>query len=281
MAHSLAVDGAECGVSRLSQSRRMARAAIWYARREIRVHPLRPGTKRPILQEWQKRATTDPATILGWWSHWPGAGIGLATGVESGIVAIDLDPRHGSDDSILDLERDHGELPATWRCATAGGGTHIYFAHPGGRIANRVGVWPGVDVRGDGGYVVAAPTTLEDDRYYVWESESGPHEVELARAPDWLLSRLAKSDGRDTPRAAESWVAVVRDGAELGARNDTVARLAGYLLRRQPSPRVVLELIRAWSDARCRPPLADDELTATVDSIARMELARRTSGRRS
>ena len=77
----------------------------------------------------------------------------------------------------------------------------------------------------------------------------------------------------------DEWAALVRDGADAGARNDAVARLAGYLLRRRPAPRVVLELVRAWNASRCRPALEDDEITRTVESIAARELRRREAGR--
>ncbi len=256
----------------------LGRSAAWYATRGLRVHPLVPGIKRPMLKKWQHRATTDRRVIGEWWSRWPGAGIGLATGAKSGFVVIDLDPRHGSDESILDIERAYGKLPATWRCATGGGGTHLYFVHPGARMANRVGVWAGVDVRADGGYVVAPPTVLDGDRRYVWESEHGPREVELAQLPDWLRSLLSEPQ-RAEGSNADHWAELVRNGADPGGRNDAVARLAGYLLRRRPAPRVVLELLHAWSGSRCRPPLDDEEISATVDSIARREMQRRTTGR--
>jgi hypothetical protein len=97
----------------------------------------------------------------------------------------------------------------------------------------------------------------------------------LAPVPSWLLEQLRHDrDGREA-RPADEWATLVRDGTAEGQRNDAVARLAGYLLRRRPAPRVVLELLRAWSESRCRPSLGDDEIIATVDSIARREAARR------
>lgn len=259
---------------------RGSRTALWYARCGSRVHPLRPGSKLPLLNDWPRRASTDPVTIAVWFRQWPDAGIAIATGDASGVVVVDVDPRHGGDESLHELEREHGEIPATWRCLTAGAGLHLYFRHPGGRVGNAVGLWPGIDLRGDGGYVVAPPTVLDGGRAYAWEIGYGPHEVPLADPPAWLLERIRRPATGADARPTEEWAALVRGPIVAGSRNDAVARLAGYLLRRRPAPRVVLELLRAWSESRCRPPLDDDEITRTVDSIARREAERMRTKRR-
>ena len=127
-------------------------------------------------------------------------------------------------------------------------------------------------------YAVGPPTTLDGARAYVWEIGAGPDDLPIAPVPTWLLERLRhRTDGEARP--VDEWAALVRDGADAGARNDAVARLAGYLLRRRPAPRVVLELVRAWNASRCRPALEDDEITRTVESIAARELRRREAGR--
>ena len=255
-----------------------ARAALWYARRGLRVHPLRTGSKLPRLEAWQSRATSDPATISEWWSQWPAAGVAIATGAESGVIVLDIDPCHGGDDALAELERHHGELPATWRALTANGGVHLYFRHPGVRVGNRVDVWPGIDLRGDGGYVVAPPTVLDGGRHYAWETGFGPLEIVLAEMPTWLLEQLGPDRSNGEGRPPDEWAALVRKGADHGTRNASVARLAGYLLRRRPAPLVALELLKTWNLVRCRPPLDEDELVRTVDSIARREAARRGNG---
>ena len=254
------------------------RAASWYVRRGLHVHPLIPGSKKPLLEEWQKRATTNPQTIAEWWKNWPAAGVGIATGSESGVIVVDVDPRHGGGDALEEIEREHGEMPETWIAHTANGGRHFYFRHPGGRVGNRAGLLPGVDVRGDGGYVVAPPTELEGGRRYLWPVGYGPDEVALAEAPEWLLDRIGGREETHTATPPDEWAALVRDGAGEGSRNQAIARLAGYLLRRRPAPRVVLEFLRAWSESRCRPPLDDEEISRTVDSIARREVERRREG---
>jgi len=255
-----------------------ARAAFWYGRRGLRVHPLHTGSKLPRLEAWQDRATTDPATISEWWSQWPAAGVAIATGAESGVIVLDIDPRHHGDDALAELERDHGEIPSTRRVLTANGGVHVYLRHPGGHVGNRAAVWPGIDVRGDGGYVVAPPTVLDGGRHYTWEVGHAPHEIVLAEMPIWLLEQLGADRSNGEGRPPDEWTDLARNGAVHGTRNASVARLAGYLLRRRPAARVVVELLRAWNAARCRPPLDEDELVRTVDSIARREAARRGNG---
>ena len=151
----------------------------------------------------------------------------------------------------------------------------MLFAHPGGHVPNKVALGNGLDVRGDGGYIVAPPSLHASGRPYAWDLSAHPDEVPLAPVPGWLLASLRCGDSVVEPRPPDEWVVLVRDGAAEGRRNDAVARLAGYMLRRRPAPRVVLELLRAWSESRCRPPLPDRETIATVDSIARREAARR------
>lgn len=256
-----------------------ARAARYYAKRGLLVHPLRPGEKLPLLQRWQHRATTDPVVIDVWFAKWPTAGVAIATGAASGIVVLDIDPRHGGNESLDELVAEHGEMPETWTAHTANAGGHLYFRHPGRPTRNRVALWPGIDLRGDNGYVAAPPTALDASRRYVWQSESGPHEIALASPPHWLLSSIEQRTGTVEPRPIDEWSALVRNGVARGARNATVARLAGYLLRRKPAARAVLEIMRAWNQSRCRPPLSDEEIARTVDSIARREGGRRMEAR--
>ena len=252
-------------------ARMMLEAAISYGRRGWRVFPV--AGKVPRLAAWPTQATTDEATQRRWWRTWPTADVGIATG--DGLVVLDVDPRHGGDSSLADLERQHGPLPDTPRVLTGGGGLHLYFAVDQ-TIGNRAGLAPGIDLRGDGGFVVAPPSVHANGRRYAWELGASPADVPLAPAPEWLLERIRDNDRpAGTPRPPDEWATLVCGPIPAGARNDSLARLAGYLLRRRPAPRVVLELVRAVNQARCVPPLPDDEIVRTVDSIARRELARR------
>ncbi len=220
-------------------------------------------------------ATTAANVIRDWWRQCPDANVGIATGALSRLVVLDVDPRHGGDDSLAALLREHGDFPETVENLTGGGGRHLVFVHPGVHVPNRAGLALGLDVRGDGGFIVAPPSLHLSGRRYLWAIGFRPDETPLAELPAWFLERLCHGQTDGEARPTDEWVALVRDGANAGQRNDAVARLAGYLLRRRPAPRVVLELLRAWNESRCRPRLSDDEITKTVDSIARKEAARR------
>jgi hypothetical protein len=208
-------------------------------------------------------------------TRWRDSNIGIATG--GGLLGLDVDPRHGGDASLAELERQHGPLPETPRVLTGGGGVHLYFAvnHP---IGNRTGLASGIDLRGDGGFVVAPPSLHASGRRYAWELGASPDDVPLAPLPVWLLERLRADRPSGISRLPDEWATLVRGPIAAGTRNDSLARLAGYLLRCRPAPHVVLELVRAVNQARCTPPLSDEEIVRTVDSIARRELARTREG---
>jgi hypothetical protein len=234
-----------------------------------------PG-KHPVgklVPRGVKDSVADPDTIRRWCAEFPDANVGIATGAASGLVVLDVDPRHGGDTSLVALERYHGSLPDTPRVLTGGGGVHLYFAihQP---VGNRTGFAPGIDLRGDGGFVVAPPSLHASGRRYAWELGAGPDDVPLAPMPAWLLERICADRSSVTPRPPDEWAALVKGPIPAGARNDSLARLAGYLLRCRPAPHVVLELVRAVNQARCTPPLSDEEVVRTVDSIARREAER-------
>lgn len=127
--------------------------ALALAARGYPVFPCRPD-KRPATAHGFKDAARDPDTIRDLWRRSPGDLIGVPTGDVSGIDALDIDPRHGGDDWLRDAA---DSLPVTRRHVTQSGGTHILFRHAKD-VRNSAGkVGPGVDVRGDGGYIVWWP----------------------------------------------------------------------------------------------------------------------------
>ena len=150
----------------------MVRYALAYARRGWRVFPC--AGKLPRIKEWQLAATTDEAQIRAWWKRWPTADIGVATGEESGIYVLDVDPAKGGDKSLLKLVDRTGPIEYVAHCITGSGGDHYYRQHPGGHVANGANVFgpelPGLDIRGDGGFVVAPPSLHANGERYSWGS---------------------------------------------------------------------------------------------------------------
>jgi hypothetical protein len=184
-------------------------------------------------------------------------------------VVIDVDLRHGGDEGLEELEREHSRMPRTVECRTGGGGRHLYFAHPGGLIRNKVGLAPGVDLRGDGGYVVAPPSVHSSGARYAWIEGCDPGSRAIAPLPDWVLQITVDQPFRRGHSVAH-WRRLVSDGAPEGERNNTIASLTGHLLRNGVDPAVAMELLLCWNRVRCHPPLPDDEVAAVVESITRI-----------
>jgi hypothetical protein len=162
----------------------MLDAALAYAAHGWSVIPMQPRAKRPLLP-WrahqQRRAGREQ--IEHWYTRWPDANVGVVTGAVSGIVVVDVDLRHGGPDSVAQLEAVHGPLPVTVESITGGGGRHLYFAHPGGTLPNRVGLYAGVDVRGDGGCIVVPPSIHPSGRAYAWVAGCSPFDRAPAPPP--------------------------------------------------------------------------------------------------
>lgn len=140
-------------------------------------HPLRDAAPHGHLD-----ATTDPERVTEWWRRWPLANIGLRTGVESGVLVLDRDDRNGGEAGWEALEAEHGPIPYSVRART-GGGIHVYLRHPGGFVTSLKGVAPGVDLKADGGYVVAPPSLHHSGRRYEWLDAE---EARLEDAPGWI-----------------------------------------------------------------------------------------------
>jgi hypothetical protein len=247
-------------------------AAQGYAERGKAVFPVQPRGKTPLTPHGCKDATVDPIVIARWWKKWPNANIGLTTGSGSGIFVLDIDGEEG-EESVRTLERKHGPLPLTAEAITGGGGRHLFFLWPqGGTISNSAGrLGTGLDVRGNAGYVVAPPSIHPSGKGYTWSVDSADQAVQ---APVWLLALISSPQdvGRLTP--VSEWRDLVK-GVPEGQRNHALARLAGKLLRCRLDPYMVLDLCLAWNETRCRPPLSQEEVAQTVNSIAGRELARR------
>jgi len=244
------------------------------------VIPLRPGDKRPLVpwQEYQHRRPSE-AVVRAWFRQHPDAGLGIVTGLVSGLVVLDVDSAHGGEASLQRLSQAHGPLPWTVEAHTGGGGRHLYFAHPGGVVSNRAGLRPGLDLRGDGGYVVAPPSTHPSGGEYRWSATGAPDRAHPAPAPAWLLKLIAAPGGRGrSGHPLAHWRKLVKAGITEGERNSTVASLAGHLLFHGTDPDVVTELLLCWNRVRCQPPLPDDEVARTVASIARTHERQRETG---
>lgn len=240
-------------------------AALAYARRGWHVLPCRPRGKEPLTPHGCKDATTDEQTIRSWWQRWPAANVAIATGRASGICVLDVDPRAGGDETLAALER----LPPTVEALTGGGGRHLYFRHPGGHVKSAArALGPGLDVKADGGYVIAPPSVHPSGAEYAWELSSHPDDVPLAEPPGWLLALLAPpaAGGAREPPA-------IPERIPAGQRNATLTSLAGALRRRGAQEPAIRQALLAVNKAQCEPPLDAREVQRIAASVARYEPA--------
>lgn len=246
-------------------------SALAYARRGWSVIPLRPREKRPLIS-WVRyqHVRADQTRITRWYSRWPGANVGIVTGAVSSLVVLDVDMVHGGERSLGQIENTHGVLPHTVEAITGGGGRHLYFARPGQTVHNQVGLAPGLDLRGDGGFVVAPPSIHPSSQCYAWAPGHAPDETPLAPMPPWLVHLVTEVERHGHPLA--HWRRLVRDGVGEGKRNSSIASLAGHLLWHGVDPTITLDLLMCWNATRCRPPLSSDEVARTVENIVRIHL---------
>ena len=165
-------------------------AALKYARLGWPVLPLAPGKKNPATNHGVKDVTKLETKIRKWFTNHLDRGVGIACGEASGLVVIDVDPRNGGEDTLDDLIAKLGELPYTATQLTAGGGFHLLFRYPGARCRGKLGA--GVDIKSEGGYIVAHPSTI-NDRPYEWKASGDPLDgARVAELPEaWRDAILA------------------------------------------------------------------------------------------
>lgn len=230
--------------------------------------PVRAGKKIPATQ-WARfqaqRATLEEI------SEWQRAGhnAGIVTGEISGVVVLDLDS-----EAALTAAADRG-YPETLAVRTARG-RHLYFRHPGIPVRNKVKIFPGADLRGDGGFVIAAGSVHETGAQYVWLSE--PAWTEIAPAPEWLMEKLRKRP-EIQPQSPDSLTSTAYGQSALdreltilrntqeGSRNDQLNRSAHALAQLAAGGQVdAAETKRALYHAALFIGLEADEIERTLQS---------------
>jgi Bifunctional DNA primase/polymerase, N-terminal len=156
-------------------------AALDYAARGLPVFPCLPLGKAPAVPRGFLSATTNPATIRRFWTN-PECNVAIPTGSRSGFWALDVDGAEGAA-SLRALEMKHGAIPNTRTVVTARG-KHLWFAYPGSvpTTAGRIG--PGIDTRGDDGYVIVPPSVHQTGRRYTF---LGDLWAPIESAPAWLI----------------------------------------------------------------------------------------------
>lgn len=252
--------------------------ALRYAARGWRVLPLHSPIaqgcscgmkcdnigKHPRIVRGLKGATTNAAIVRGWWEQWPNANVGIATGLASGIIVLDIDGEDGQ--NSLKLLEASEQLPRTLRAHSGRvgpdgerNGHHFYFTLPN-RVdlrnsAGRLG--KGLDVRASGGYIVAPPSLHSSRLRYEWHCDGST----IVEAPQWLIARASK------PALAS--VAVSQEGIPKGQRNPTLTSLAGTMHKRRMSRSSIQAALLEENRRQCHPPLPEEEVMSVIASVTR------------
>lgn len=222
-----------------------------------------PG-KHPRTMNGLKDATTDQEQIAKWWGTWPEANVATRTGEVSGTSVVDLD---GDEGKASYQEALHTQLPATLTHKTPRGMHLIFKYHPG--LKQTAAVLPGVDIRNDGGYIIAPPSRNDEAEYQV-----------VRNLPPALLTTIPLELGKKQPRngnssaplpESETWVTdLLRNGAPDKKRNDSATKLIGYF-HSKGIPADIIEAQMAEFAERCDPPMDLTELRRTIESVTRYQ----------
>lgn len=257
------------------------KAAHWFARRGYPVFPIWPPEadascsckdpdcsspgKHPLsllVPHGFKDATTDPQSIDQWWASWWDANVGVRTGWPSGLLVADVDPAKGGLDSVEALEYEHGDVPETLGVATGGDGFHAWFEMPAADIRNSAGLLgPGLDIRANGGYVVAPPSLHVSGKRYRFDPSAS---LPVLPMPAWMLERLEAKPTASEPKALPALI-------PEGERNVWMTTLAGAMRRVGSGEGEIVHALLFANDLRCRPPLAAKELTKIAQSMMRYD----------
>jgi hypothetical protein len=175
----------------------MIKTALTLAARGLSIFPCSPRAKTPATAHGVKDATTDLAVIRHWWQTEPTCNVAVATGASSGVFVVDVDGLD-AEAELRRLETEYGNLSCSVEVITARG-RHIYFKTPGVPVRNSVAkVAPGIDVRGEGGYVLVPPSIHPSGRPYYWSVDTANA---FAEAPEWLVAKIVPSNRHADERA--------------------------------------------------------------------------------
>jgi putative DNA primase/helicase len=244
--------------------------AIQYTRLGWHVFPVNQS-KKPLTTNGFKDATKDEATIRRWWNQFPDANIGVATGAKSGIVVLDVDAaKEGAEDRLQQIIAEKGSFNQAVVSRTGGGGYHVFFKHPNGgrKVPNAQALFGfvGIDVRGDGGYVVLPPSQHASGSEYAWVAGQSPFDNAPGECPEYLHSQRGRGSAA---------VRLQMDGTiPEGERNATLTRVAGLVRTLGLGEEEILTVLRSQNATRCNPPLSEEELLVIASNIAKYPPAR-------
>lgn len=231
-----------------------------------------PG-KHPRNSGGVKEATKDLEQVLYWWRKWPNANIGVACGKISNITVLDVDIKPNCDgrETLRELELQNSPLPMTPMQISGSGGNHYIFKYEPSLI-NRVDFLPALDIRNDGGYIIAAPSIHETGKEYNWELLQHIKEHSIAKMPDWLINESVKKNtfngSKSLNKDPDRWARILA-GISEGGRNDAATSLAGHLFYKKVDLLIIVWIMQQWNSFN-KPPLNERELEKVILSVGKM-----------
>lgn len=238
-------------------------AALEYSTYGFAVFPVKARNKRPLIEHGFKDATQDNRQIKSWWKKWPDANIGIATGQASGgllVIDLDVDEEKGKNglEELRDWEQEHGALPDTWRSITGRGGYHLFY-FSSEKVKSTTNLYPGIDIRGEGGYIVAPPSIHENGNAYTWEQGPG-NEITIAEVSDTIREFLKG------PEPVQKQPEHFREPEIIhkGDRVNALICLIGSLKGKGLGDIAIRLAVEAENEERCSLPLTGEELEKEV-----------------
>lgn len=284
---------------RINEARTNEGAAYAYARAGFRLFPVyevrpdgscacgkpdcddvgkHPYYRKDVIEHGCEDATTDLATIQGWWRRWPTASIGWAT---DGYRVLDPDAKEpGKPDGVDAWEamRERYQLPPTLIARSGNGGKHVVYSVPEGvTVSNSGKALPdGIHVRGQGQYIVVSPSVHKSGNRYEWV-DIHP----IAPLPQVLVDLLTPKPSPPKPPALErkpiTQRGVITTGSPIydGNRNEELTRVAGAFAGKCGlDEEGVIQALLAANENRCRPPLPESEVIKIARSVSKTERCR-------
>lgn len=241
----------------------LGEAALAHATKGRPVFPANPDTKSPMVKTGFKAATTDENQIREWWTKWPNAAIAMPTGERSGYMVLDCDPRNGGIESLTRIMPSGENIVKD--VSTPSDGFHSILKNDT-RFKSSVGKGPitGLDVRGEGGYVIIPPSTRSDGKGWVGRV---PELEDAHTIPDWLAEPLLAA--QKTPTKVETGL----DGPpiEKGTRNYALFHIGCSLRGQGWEEDEIVAHLREVNKKRCAQPLDDAELTDIIGNVVQYE----------
>ena len=223
--------------------------ALNYAKLNFKVFPLKVNTKDGhICKSWKKEATTNETIIRNMWKE--NYNVAVVTG--NGLMIIDVDVKNGKD-GLKSIEPFLDKFPKTFTVKTPNGGYHYWYL-VNKEVPCKVNLYDGIDIRGEGGYIIAPPSIVDNKSYEIINNHP------IAAANDAVYEFLYKEEYTKVSSIKSNEITA-------GSRNDTLFKIACSLHSKGICDEAILACLLKENEVRCNPSLLQDEVERIVNSV--------------